>query len=157
MPVFINYWEIAPKAAQPLLQSETYLKSQLAENKLSPLLIELVKIRVSQLNRCAYCLDMHTKDAIALGETEQRIVGLSAWREAPFYSSEERAALRWAEALTSLGDKSPESTLREKLLEYFDEKILVDLTMAICTINSWNRVAHAFGADVGSYQVGQFG
>lgn len=153
----LNYWEVAPKAVQPLLQSETYLKSQLSENGLNPLLIELVKIRVSQINQCAYCLDMHTKDALALGETEQRIIGLSAWREAPFYSSEERAALKWTEALTLLADKAPDQALRNELLSHFDEKSVVDLTLAICTINSWNRFAHAFGADVGSYQVGQFG
>jgi len=157
MPVVINHWKVAPNTAQSLLQSESYLKSQLAENGLNPLLVELVKIRVSQLNQCAYCLDMHTKDAIAIGETEQRIVGLSAWQEAPFYSSEERAALAWAEALTILGEKAPEPTLRDQLLSNFDEKSLIDLTLAICTINSWNRVAHAFGTDVGSYQVGQFG
>jgi AhpD family alkylhydroperoxidase len=114
-------------------------------------LLELVKLRASQLNGCAYCLDMHSKDARAAGEAEQRIYVLSAWREAPFYTPRERAALAWTEAVTLLPNGVSEE-LYESTREHFDEKELVDLTMAIITIGGWNRLAVALGADVGSYQ-----
>jgi AhpD family alkylhydroperoxidase len=114
-------------------------------------LLELVKLRASQLNGCAYCLDMHSKDARADGETEQRIYVLNAWREAPFYTPRERAALDWTEAVTLIPDGVSDE-LYASVREHFDEKELVDLTMAIVTINGWNRLAIALGADVGSYQ-----
>jgi AhpD family alkylhydroperoxidase len=110
-----------------------------------------VKLRASQLNGCAYCLDMHSKDARAEGETEQRIYVLSAWREAPFYTERERAALAWTEAVTLIPDGISDE-LSTAVREHFSEKELVDLTMEIVTINGWNRIAIALGADVGSYQ-----
>jgi AhpD family alkylhydroperoxidase len=114
-------------------------------------LLELVKLRSSQLNSCAYCLVMHSKDARAEGETEQRIYLLSAWREAPFYTLRERAALAWTEAVT-LVPNGVSDEVYTSVREHFNEKELVDLTMAIVTINGWNRLAIALGADVGSYQ-----
>jgi AhpD family alkylhydroperoxidase len=116
-------------------------------------LFELVKIRASQINGCAYCLDMHTKDARALGETEQRIYALSAWRETPFFDDRERAALEWTEALTRLG--SPEGVpddLYARVRQHFDEDAIVALTFAVVVINSWNRLSIAFRPPVGSYQ-----
>jgi AhpD family alkylhydroperoxidase len=121
------------------------------ESGLEPSLLELVKLRASEINGCAYCLDMHSKDARAEGETEQRIYVLSAWREAPFYTPRERAALAWTEAIT-LVSEGVSDELYEKAREQFDEKELVDLTLAIVTINGWNRLAIGLGADVGSYQ-----
>ncbi|MGH7620244.1 MAG: carboxymuconolactone decarboxylase family protein, partial [Gemmatimonadaceae bacterium] len=114
-------------------------------------LLELVKLRASQINGCAYCLDMHAKDARAAGESEQRICVLSTWREAPFYSARERAALAWTEAVTLI-NAGVTDELYESVREHFNEKELVDLTMAIITINGWNRLAIGLGADVGSYR-----
>jgi AhpD family alkylhydroperoxidase len=117
-------------------------------------LLELVKMRVSQINGCAYCLDMHSKDARAAGETEQRLHVLAAWREAPFYSARERAALAWAEAVTLIATNDLPDVLYDEVHGQFSDKELVDLSMAIITINSWNRLAIGFRADVGSYEPG---
>jgi AhpD family alkylhydroperoxidase len=116
-------------------------------------LFELVKIRASQINGCAFCLDMHTKDARAEGETEQRIYALNAWRETPFFSDRERAALEWTEALTRLGhvDGVPDD-LYARVREQFDEDQVFALTCAVVVINSWNRLSIAFRPPVGSYQ-----
>ncbi|MDX5377401.1 MAG: carboxymuconolactone decarboxylase family protein, partial [Halomonas sp.] len=100
-----------------------------------------------------YCIDMHTKDARKAGETEQRLYALSAWRETPFYTERERAALAWAEANTLLASQNGiEDSLYEATREHFSEKGLTDLTLAICTINAWNRLSISFAADAGSYQ-----
>ena len=115
-------------------------------------LLELIKTRVSQINGCAYCIDMHTKDARASGETEQRLYALSAWRETPFFSTRERAALEWAEALTEISKHEITDGLREIMLQSFSDKEWVDLTLVIVTINGWNRLAIAFKSQVGSYQ-----
>ena len=122
------------------------------EKNMDRRLFELVKIRASQLNGCAYCLDMHTKDARRLGETEQRIYALSAWRETQFFSDRERAALEWTEALTRLSDAQPPEELRARLATYFDEDEIVALTFAVVVINSWNRLVVPFHPPVGSYQ-----
>ena len=116
-------------------------------------LFELVKIRASQINGCAYCIDMHTKDARALGENEQRIYALNAWRETPFFSARERAALEWTEALTRLGnpDGVPDD-IYARVRQQFDEDAIVALSFAIVVINSWNRLSIAFRPPVGSYQ-----
>jgi AhpD family alkylhydroperoxidase len=118
---------------------------------------ELVKIRASQLNGCAHCIDMHTKDARARGESEQRIYALSAWRETPFFTSRERAALEWTEALTRLGnlDGVPDD-LYARVRQEFDEDGIVALSFAVAAINSWNRLAVAFHAPVGTYQPGAY-
>jgi len=119
---------------------------------LEPSLLELVRLRASQINHCAYCIDMHTKDARAQGETEQRLYVLSAWREAPFYSERERAALEWTEAVTRVGDTQVPDDVFERARQHFDEAELVALTFAVVVINSWNRLAVSFRAPVGTYQ-----
>jgi AhpD family alkylhydroperoxidase len=116
-------------------------------------LLELIKIRTSQINGCAYCLDMHTKDARDARETEQRIYALSAWRETDFYSAPERAALAWAEAVTQVGETHVPDELYQAVRVHFTEKELVDLTLALIAINGWNRLAISFRTVPGSYQV----
>lgn len=144
----IDYRKASPAGLKAMLGLETYVHGSGLEHSL----IELVKMRVSQINGCAYCLDMHSKDARAAGETEQRLHVLAAWREAPFYSARERAALAWAEAVTLLSTNDLPDALYEEVRAQFDEKAMVDLTLAIITINGWNRLAIGFRADVGSYQ-----
>lgn len=115
-------------------------------------LFELVKIRASQINQCAYCIDMHTKDARARGESEQRIYALSAWRETPFFNARERAALEWTEELTLLADSHVPDEVYERVLAELGEADTVALTFAIVVINSWNRLAKPFRAPAGTYQ-----
>jgi AhpD family alkylhydroperoxidase len=115
-------------------------------------LLELVKTRASQINGCGFCLDMHTKDARGAGESEQRLYVLSAWREAPFYSERERAALAWTEAITRISDAAIGDTLYEEVQRHLDENELVDLTLAVIAINGWNRLAIPFRTPVGGYQ-----
>jgi AhpD family alkylhydroperoxidase len=122
------------------------------EGKLDRRLFELVKIRASQINGCAYCLDMHTKDARHAGETEQRIYALNAWRETPFFSERERAALEWTEHLTRIADLHVPDDLYDRVAAQFDEAELVVLTMGVIVINSWNRLSISFRPPVGSYQ-----
>jgi AhpD family alkylhydroperoxidase len=119
-------------------------------------LMELVHLRVSQLNNCAFCVDMHWKDARAAGESEQRLYMVSVWREAPFFSERERAAFAWAEALTILEKGTVDDEIFEQARKHFTDAELVDLTLAISTTGIYNRLNCAFGADVGSYKVGQF-
>ncbi len=117
-------------------------------------LVDLMKLRASQINGCAYCIDMHTKDAMARGETEQRLFLLDAWRETPLYSDRERAALSWCETLTLIAERgAPDEVFEEVRKEFTDEEIQ-SLTLAIVTINAWNRIAIGFRADVGSYRAG---
>ncbi|WP_426700225.1 carboxymuconolactone decarboxylase family protein [Rhodanobacter sp. Col0626] len=136
-------------AVKPLFALAEYVKNSDLEQSL----IELVLMRVSQLNGCAYCLDMHSKDARAAGETEQRLYVLQAWREAPFYSARERAALAWGEAVTRLDPIHgvPDEVYEQARAEFSEEQ-LIDLNMAIILINSWNRIAIPSKADVGSYK-----
>jgi len=117
-------------------------------------LLHLIKTRVSQVNGCAYCVDMHTKDARAEGETEQRLYGLSAWQETPFYTARERAALEWAETLTLIASHRVSDEIYARVREHFTEAEMVGLTFAVIAINGWNRLAIPFRADVGSYQPG---
>jgi AhpD family alkylhydroperoxidase len=130
------------------------LQMQLAVNKsgLEESLLELVKSRASQINGCAWCLDMHTKDARAMGETEQRLYLLPVWRDASCYTPRERAALAWTEAVTKIADVHdvPDAIYAEAR-KHFDERALVDLTMAIIAINGWNRLNVAFRTKVGDY------
>lgn len=149
----LNYAQIAPEGLNAMLGLEKYLR----HSGLGHVLLELVKTRVSQINGCAFCLDMHTKDARAEGESEQRLYALAAWRETPFYSARERAALAWAEALTGIATRAVPEGLREEALREFSEKELVDLSLAIVAINGWNRLAIPFATPPGSYQPGQFG
>ena len=148
MPQRIDYRKASPGAFQAMLGLEKYVH----QSGLEPALLELVKTRVSQINGCAYCLDMHTQDARAAGETEQRLYLLSAWRETPFYSARERAALAWAEAVTLLAGQGMPDAVYGEVHSEFDEKALVDLTLAIIAINGWNRLAVPFRSEVGSYQ-----
>lgn len=115
-------------------------------------LLELVKIRASQLNGCAFCIDMHTKDARLGGETEQRIYALSAWRETPFFTDRERAALGWTEAVTFIGESHVPDDLYQLVRQQFTEKEMVNLTLAVIVINGWNRLAISFRTVPGSYQ-----
>jgi AhpD family alkylhydroperoxidase len=115
-------------------------------------LLELVKIRGSQVNGCAYCIDMHTKDARAMGETEQRIYALNAWRETPFFNDRERAALEWTETLTRVADTHVPDDVFARVREQFDEPELVALTFAVISINAWNRLATAVRAPAGTYK-----
>ncbi|MEO6748295.1 MAG: carboxymuconolactone decarboxylase family protein [Casimicrobiaceae bacterium] len=146
----IDYKRVAPDAFKAMLGLENYVR----HSGLEPSLLELVRTRVSQINGCAHCLDMHTKDARAAGETEQRLYVLAAWREAPFYSDRERAALAWAEAVTQLPSNDVPDELYVEVSRHFNEKALVDLTLAIVAINGWNRLAVPLRAEVGSYQPG---
>jgi AhpD family alkylhydroperoxidase len=115
-------------------------------------LLRLVEIRASQINGCAYCLDMHTKDARAAGETEQRIYTLDAWRETPFFTDRERAALEWTEAVTLVADTRVPDDVYEQVRQQFSEEELIELTFAVIVINSWNRLNVAFRPLVGDYQ-----
>lgn len=131
------------------------LEAPLRNSGLEPALRELVKTRASQINGCAYCLDMHTKDARAQGETEQRLYALSAWRETPFYTDRERAALEWTEQLTLIAGKDVPDELYRRVREHFSEEEIVSLTLAVVQINAWNRLAISVRAPAGSYQLAQ--
>lgn len=143
----LNYSALGPEPLKTMYAMGKYL----AQCGLDHGLMELVKIRASQLNGCAFCLDMHTQDARALGETERRIYALSAWRETPFFSDRERAALAWTEAVTRI-ESGISDALYAETRKHFDEKELVDLTWAITTINAWNRVAISFRSVPGTYK-----
>ena len=127
-------------------------RRRFARSGLEASLLELVKTRASQMNGCAYCIDMHTKDARAAGETEQRLYALSAWRETPFFTPRERAALAWTEAITNIQQGHAPDAVYEEVRREFDEAELVKLTLAIAQINTWNRIAIAFRAEPGIYQ-----
>ena len=144
----IDYRKAAPGAYQAMQGIEGYVRN----GGLDSTLLELVKTRVSQINGCAFCLDMHTKEARAANETEQRLYLLPAWREAPFYTERERAALAWAEAVTQISADAVADDLYAEVRRHFDEKALVDLTLAIIGINAWNRLAVPFRSQAGSYQ-----
>jgi AhpD family alkylhydroperoxidase len=144
----IEYANVAPEGLEPLLGVEAYLR----RCGLEPALLDLVKLRASQINGCAYCIDMHTKDARARGETEQRLYALTAWREAPFFTEPERAALTWAEAVTEVAATHVPDDVYELARLHFRDKELVDLTLAVVAINSWNRLAISFRKVPGTYQ-----
>jgi AhpD family alkylhydroperoxidase len=142
-----DYQKASPEAVRAMLALGKYVTNCGLEAKL----LELVKIRASQINGCAYCLDMHTKDARAAGETEQRLYTLSAWREAPFFSGRERAALAWTEAVTRISEGVSDALFAETR-QHFSEKELADLTWAVVVINGWNRIAISSGAVPGTYK-----
>ena len=133
----VNAYTAAPAAMKTLVAVETYLH----QTTLGPRLIELVKMRASQINGCAYCLDSHSKQLRKAGETEQRIYLLNAWRESPLYSPRERAALAWTDALTRISETHAPDDAYEEVRRHFDEKETVDLTTLIGMINLWNRLA----------------
>ena len=141
---------------QKVIKALGGLSVYLAKSSLEPQLINLIDFRVSQINGCAYCLDMHSKDLRAAGETEQRLYTIAAWREAPFYSERERAALAWAEAVTKLKDGDVPDEIYEEAHHQFSEEELIDLTVAVTTINTYNRINIAFKTPAGDYQPGQW-
>ena len=144
----IPYTRIAPEATRALAGVDAYVRASGLEKPL----LELVRLRASQINGCAYCIDMHTKDARAAGETEQRLYGLNAWRETPYYSDRERAALEWTEAITLIAESHVPDPLYDAVKSHFSEKELVDLTWAVVAINAWNRAAISFRAVPGAYK-----
>ena len=141
---------------QKVIKALGGLSVYLAKSSLEPQLINLIDFRVSQINGCAYCLDMHSKDLREAGETEQRLYTIAAWREAPFYSERERAALAWAEAVTKLKDGNVPDEVYEDARRQFSEEELIDLTVAVTTINTYNRINIAFRTPAGDYQPGQW-
>jgi len=143
----IDYHKASPDGVSALAALETYVRG----SGLEAGLLELVRTRASQLNGCAYCIDMHTKDARAAGETEQRLYALAAWRETPFYSERERAALAWAEALTRISAGGVSDDDYRLARQQFTEKELVDLSLAVVAINGWNRLAIPFRTVPGTY------
>jgi AhpD family alkylhydroperoxidase len=147
----MNFYEKGFKAIRPLFNLGAYLSKSPLETQL----LDLINFRVSQINGCAYCLDMHSKDLRAHGETEQRLYMMDAWRESPVYTDRERAALAWAEAVTKLEKQSVPDEVYEQALTQFSEEELVDLTMAVNGINSWNRLNIAFLTPAGDYVPGQ--
>ena len=142
---------------QGLMRAMFGLNGYLAKSgKIEKNLLHLLELRVSQLNGCAYCIDMHSKDLRAAGETEQRLYLLNAWRESPVYTERERAAFAWAEAVTFVTDGHVSDEVYEEAKKQFSEEELVDLTFAVTTINTWNRLNIAFRTPAGTYEVGQF-
>ncbi|HEX6536422.1 MAG TPA: carboxymuconolactone decarboxylase family protein [Gemmatimonadaceae bacterium] len=148
MTARIHYPQVAPKALQAMRALEQYGRS----TGLEPSLLELARMRVSYMNGCAYCIDMHSKDARLAGETEQRLYAVPVWRETPFFTPRERAALAWAEAVTELGPEGIPDHVYEVAREEFDERELTNLTMVVVAINGWNRLNVAFRIEAGSYQ-----
>ncbi|HTZ88713.1 MAG TPA: carboxymuconolactone decarboxylase family protein [Alloacidobacterium sp.] len=148
METRLDYQKAFPEGVKGML----HLENIIHRSGLEPLLYELVKIRASQMNGCAFCIDMHTKDARANGETEQRIYALSAWHEAPFFTERERAALAWTEAITNIQNGHASEDVYAQVRLQFSEEELAKLTFAITQINSWNRIAIAFRPEVGGYQ-----
>jgi AhpD family alkylhydroperoxidase len=144
----LNYYSPSSEPLKAMLALESYLHHSSLEQPL----VHLVKLRASQVNGCAYCIDMHWKDLRALGEPEHRLYALDAWRESPFYSDRERAALEWTEALTLIAATHAEDAIYDRVKPHFSEQELIDLTFAITTINAWNRLAIAFRSTPGVYK-----
>ena len=147
----LEFSQASPDAYQAMRNLQQYVENSGLEHSL----MELVKMRASQINGCAHCLDMHSKDARAAGETEQRLYTLEAWRETPFFTDRERAALAWTEALTRIR-KGVSDELYAEVRKHFSEKEIVDLSLCIIAINGWNRIAIPFRAKVGDYQPGAY-
>src|SRR5579864_6986552 len=144
----MDYAKASPQAVQAMLGLEKYVR----QSGLETSLLDLIKLRASQINGCAYCIDMHSKDARASGESEQRLYALDAWRETPFYSDREPAALEWTEAVTLVNATHVPDEVYESVRKHFNEKELMDLTLAVVAINGWNRLAISFRAVPGTYQ-----
>jgi AhpD family alkylhydroperoxidase len=144
----IDYMKTARGVVEAMLGPEKYLR----QSGLDESLLNLVKLRASQINGCAYCIDMHWKDLRALGENEQRLYGLAAWEESPYYTDRERAAFAWTEAVTNIQDGHVKDEVYEKVRTQFNEKELADLTLAIAAINAWNRLAISARSVAGTYQ-----
>ena len=147
MSARIAYGTVAQAAVQAMMGVEQYVRG----SGLDPALVHLVKLRASYINGCAYCVDMHTKDARAAGEEEQRLYAVPVWRETPFFTPRERAALAWTETVTALAQTGVPDEAYEEMRRHFTEDEAVALTMAVVAINGWNRVAVSFRAKPGSY------
>jgi AhpD family alkylhydroperoxidase len=143
----LDYVKAAPAAFKAMLALEHYLGTSVDRT-----IVNLVKLRASQMNGCAFCIDMHWKEARASGETEQRLYGLDAWRESPYYTERERAALTWTEALTNVSSTHAPDDDYALARAHFDDKGIADLTWAVAAINAWNRVAIGFRSTPGVYQ-----
>src|SRR3569833_1551066 len=148
----LNAFEKQPGVIKALYGLGAYL----AKSKVEQSLLDLISFRISQINGCAYCLDMHSKDLRAMGETEQRLYKLNAWREAPVYTDRERAAFAWAEAVNNLNDGHVPDEVFNEVIQQFSEEEIVDLTMEVISINAWNRINIALRTPAGGYKVGQF-
>jgi AhpD family alkylhydroperoxidase len=138
---------VAPGAYKAMLGLEKYLGECGLEGKL----LHLIKLRASQINGCAYCIDMHWKDARAIGETEQRLYGLGAWEESPYYTERERAAFLWTESLTKLEEGHVPESVFQAVRPHFSDEELADLTLAVAAINAWNRIAISSRTPPGNY------
>lgn len=147
----IDYEKLAPGAIQAMRKVEEYVRSSGIERSL----LELIKLRASEMNGCAYCVDMHTQDARVQGETEQRLYAVAAWRDAPFFTERERAALAWTEAVTWVSWQHVPDEVYQAARCYFSEKELVELTMAIIAINGWDRLSVSFRREAGTYHPGE--
>ena len=148
----VGWPQASPAAYKALFTLEAFARDPALDKKL----LDLVKLRASQINRFAFCIDMHWKDLRAAGESEQRLYGPNAWRESPYYSDRERAALEWAEAVTLLTDGYVPDQVYEAVRPHFNDRALVDLTMTVVAINGWNRMNVAFRTAAGRYTPGQF-
>ena len=144
----INYGKVAPGVYEAMDTLDGYIQTCGLERSL----VTLIQLRASQLNGCAYCLDMHWKDLRAIGESEQRLYSLDAWRECPYYTDRERAALEWTEAVTRIADGHASDEIHELVRRHFNEKELADLTLTIAGINAWNRLSIAARLTPGTYQ-----
>ena len=145
----LEYAKVAPGIREAMMGLERYVSKN---RDLPTPLLHLVKARASQINGCAWCLDMHTKDALADGESPQRLYTLSAWRDTPFFTEKERAALAWTEAVTLLAEREVSDELYAEVRRHFSEKDLADLTLAIVAINAWHRLNVPFRTPVGDYE-----
>ncbi len=144
----ISHRDLPKGLMQSMLQVQNYIDNSGLDIKL----LELIRMRVSQINSCAYCLDMHLKEGIAEGETPLRLISVSAWRETPYYSLKEQAALEFAEILTRLPEEQHSDTIHDELEKHFTKEEIANLTLAIAQINSWNRLTRSFGTVPGNYQ-----
>jgi AhpD family alkylhydroperoxidase len=147
----LNYGERFPELRKAMWALEHYVH----QSGVDPKLLELIKLRASQINGCAYCVDMHTKVARSLGETEQRLYAVSVWEEAPFFTERERAALAWAEAVTLVSVDHVPDAVYDLVRRHFSEDELGPLTAAVVAINGWNRLSVAFRTVAGTFQVGK--
>jgi AhpD family alkylhydroperoxidase len=152
MKTRIDFTRVSPQSLKPLFALGALIEASGLEHSL----LELVKMRASQLNGCAYCIDMHSKDARAQGETEQRLYLLDAWRETALYSDRERAALAWTEAVTLVADGHVPDAVYDEVSNHFTEDELVMLTLEVIAINGWNRLNIAFRTEAGGYRPGMF-
>ncbi|MEL7084952.1 MAG: carboxymuconolactone decarboxylase family protein [Cyanobacteria bacterium J06597_1] len=149
MTVRFDLGSVEPKAMQVMMELEHYVRS----SGLDRTLIELIKVRASQINRCAFCIDMHTKDARHAGEAEQRLYALIAWEETPFFTPQERAVLALTEAVTRIGENGVTEALYAEVNQYFTPQQIAQLVMALVVINAWNRLSISARMLPGSYQV----